>query len=68
MLLGRDLIGLQAVLGVGGVVWTAGTRTGLVIRSAGIPFRMITSHNHEQAVALADTVYPPMANMIRINK
>jgi len=45
LLLGRDVIGLHAALGVDWVLWTAGTLAGL-FTAASVPYLQFTRHEH----------------------
>ncbi|GAB2936309.1 TDT family transporter [Rhodococcus aerolatus] len=63
LLLGKDVIGLPAALGVDWVLWTAGTLTGLAT-SLWLPYRMIVTHPKETATALPAWLMPVVPPMV----
>lgn len=61
--LGPSLIGSSAAVWIDAVLWTAGTLTGLAT-SVWIPFRMITAHDHDSAMALPAWLMPIVPPMV----
>ncbi|GAA1907590.1 TDT family transporter [Williamsia serinedens] len=61
--LGPPLIGSSAAVWIDAVLWTAGTLTGLAT-SVWIPFRMITTHDHDSAMALPAWLMPIVPPMV----
>lgn len=63
LLLGADVIGVGPALVVDAVLWTAGTVAGLAT-SVWVPFRMITAHDHDTAIALPAWLMPVVPPMV----
>lgn len=63
LLLGRDLIGLHAAVVADGVMWCAGTITGLAA-SIAVPYLMFTRHRVEQRQTLATWLMPVVPPMV----
>ncbi|KAA0024942.1 TDT family transporter [Antrihabitans cavernicola] len=63
LLLGKDVIGLDAALGIDWILWIGGTLAGLAT-SVWIPFRMITAHDHATATALPAWLMPVVPPMV----
>ncbi len=63
LLVGRDLIGLDAAVRIDAGLWILGTALGLVT-SLWIPFRMITAHDHERTLALPAWLMPVVPPMV----
>jgi len=62
-LLGRDVLGASTALGVFAVLWSLGTALGLAT-ALWVPFRMITAHDHDTAVALPAWLMPIVPPMV----
>ncbi|WP_433194858.1 TDT family transporter [Nocardia sp. CA-107356] len=63
LLLGRDLIGLDAALTVDWVLWSVGTALGLMTAFA-IPYRMFTHHHIEPDAAFGGWLMPVVPPMV----
>ncbi|MFI1916966.1 TDT family transporter [Nocardia sp. NPDC020380] len=63
LMLGKDVIGLNAALTVDWVLWSAGTVLGL-ISAAAIPFRMITRHTFDGDAAFGGWLMPVVPPMV----
>lgn len=63
LVLGRDLIGASASVGISWVLWIVGTALGLAT-SVWIPFRMITAHDHVDTAALPAWLMPVVPPMV----
>jgi C4-dicarboxylate transporter/malic acid transport protein len=63
LLVGRDLIGLRAAVGVDWVLWTAGTLLGL-ITTAWIPYKMMTRHEIAPDGAFPGWLMPVVPPMV----
>ncbi|WP_299572899.1 TDT family transporter [uncultured Williamsia sp.] len=61
--LGPSVVGAGPAVWIDAVLWTAGTVTGLAT-SVWIPFRMITAHDHDTAVAVPAWLMPIVPPMV----
>ncbi|MDQ1700808.1 MAG: hypothetical protein QOF57_60 [Frankiaceae bacterium] len=62
-LVGEGVLGRGLALAVFGTLWVAGTALGLAT-SLWVPFRMITAHDHDTAVALPAWLMPIVPPMV----
>ncbi|MBC3841428.1 TDT family transporter [Streptacidiphilus sp. 4-A2] len=63
LLLGRDVIGLHAALGVDWVLWSAGTLAGLVC-AVSVPYLMFTRHDYRPDSAFGGWLMPVVPPMV----
>jgi C4-dicarboxylate transporter/malic acid transport protein len=63
LLVGHDLIGMRAAIGVDAVLWTLGTLGGL-IASGAVPFLMFTRHENAPESAFAAWLMPIVPPMV----
>ncbi|MEV5837091.1 TDT family transporter [Nocardia sp. NPDC052112] len=63
LLLGRELIGLDAALAIDGILWSLGTTLGLLTAVA-IPYRMFTHDNIETDAAFGGWLMPVVPPMV----
>ncbi|GGX60376.1 C4-dicarboxylate ABC transporter [Streptomyces minutiscleroticus] len=63
LIFGEDLVGMSVAVAVGGVLWSAGTVTGLAAAVA-VPYLMVTRHRIDPGTATPVWLLPVVAPMV----